>query len=327
MNGADIDNTEIALPEPRSNRPVTIAHHIEFAFAMVIGAFFRLVGIDASSTIAGAFARTIGPLIGPVNRRAHINLSIIFPGIPKAERDCIIQDAWENLGRTTAEFAHLSALTPTGEKPRVDLVGREVFEKVIKSGAPAVFFSGHFANWEVMAVTMRAVGLNFGVIYRAANNPLIDGVIIRGRASTSSRRQIPKGKRGGRDIIESIAHGSSIVLLADQKLNTGGIAAPLFGKLAMTAPAPARLSIKYGVPLIPLEIERLEGAHFRVTAHDPVIYYRTGNTTDDTQTLTNLINLELERMIRVRPGQWLLFHRRWAKDEYQGMAIIDGPQI
>lgn len=314
MDHPDVD---IALPEPRSNRPVTIAHRIEYAAAITLGAFFRLIGVDASSALAGRFLRLVGPMIGPINKRAMTNLSIAFPEMPEDGKRAIIADVWENLGRTTAEFAHLGAFDPDADASRVEIVGREVFETVIQSKRPAIFFSGHFANWEVMAVVMRAVGLDFGIIYRAANNPLIDRVIINSRADASSRRQIPKGKRGGRTIIEALEKGSSIVLLADQKLNSGGIPSPLFGKPAMTAPASARLALKYNMPVIPLEVERLNGARFRVTARVPLDFQPGGDTTADTQALTDRINLELERMIRAQPGQWLWLHRRWAKEEYK----------
>ena len=131
-----------------------------------------------------------------------------------------------------------------------------------------------------------------------------------------SRRLAPKGKRGGRDIIDAIKAGASIAMLVDQKLTSGGLASPFFGKNAMTAPAAARLSLKFGAPIVPVSAERLHGAHFRLKVHDEVRYEPSGDTIADTQHLTDKINLELEKMIRNAPGQWLWLHRRWPKDIY-----------
>lgn len=307
---------EIALPEPRANRRVTLAHRAEFALAIALGAFFKLVGVDAASAIAGGFTRSVGPMIGPITSRARTNLTIAYPGMTAADAEAIIKDVWENLGRTTAEFAHLEKFDPDAADPRVEIIGREKIEEIVAGDRPAIFVSGHFANWEVMSIVLHALGLDYGVIYRAANNPLIDRLIIAKRARVMSRRQIPKGKRGGRDMIAALKAGASLALLVDQKLTSGGIPSPFFGKEAMTAPAAARLALKFSAPVIPLEVERLSGARFRVTAHEAIEFQESGDINADTKRLTDRINLELEKMIRRRPGQWLWLHRRWPKDAY-----------
>lgn len=117
-------------------------------------------------------------------------------------------------------------------------------------------------------------------------------------------------------MIDAIKAGASIAMLVDQKLTSGGVASPFFGKEAMTAPAAARLSLKYGAPIVPVSVERLNGAQFKLTVHDEVRFEPSGDTIADTQSLTDAINLELEKMIRTTPGQWLWLHRRWPKDIY-----------
>ncbi|MEZ5922342.1 MAG: lysophospholipid acyltransferase family protein [Parvularculaceae bacterium] len=167
-----------------------------------------------------------------------------------------------------------------------------------------------------MPIVMHAVGLKYGAVYRAANNPLIDGLIIKLRGRVMSRRQIPKGKRGGREMIDAMKSGASLAMFIDQKLTTGGIPSPFFGKPAMTAPAAARLALKYGAPLVPIELERVGGAQFRLTVGDEIEFLPSGESNADIQKLTDILNLELERMIRARPGEWLWLHRRWPKEDY-----------
>ncbi len=312
--GAD----DFDLPAARSNRPVTIAHRVEFALALTLGGFFRLIGVDAASAISGRFLRLFGPMIGPLQRRGRANLRLAFPGMSAKEIDAVLRDVWENLGRTAAEFSHLGLLDPCSGD-RVLVAGREKLEAIIASGRPAVFVSGHFANWEVIPRSMHALGVQYAFVYRAANNPLVDGLIIRTRAKVMSRRQIPKGKRGGRDLIEALRSGVSLAMLVDQKLTTG-IPSPLFGRPAMTAPAAARLALRFGAPVISIGIERLQGARFRLCVSDPITIETTGDAVVDTQTLTDRINLEIERMIRERPGQWLWLHRRWGKEVSVGAS-------
>jgi KDO2-lipid IV(A) lauroyltransferase len=308
---------DFVLPAPRTNRPVTLLHRAEYALALALGVFFRAVGVDAASAIAGAVSRHVGPLVGLIARRAQVNLKIAFPDMPAEESNSIIRDVFENLGRTTAEFAHLEKFDPDAKDPRVEIVGRERLEAIAQGGRPAIFVSGHFANWEVMSIVLHALGVDYGVIYRAANNPLIDGLIIKTRARVMSRRQIPKGKRGGRDMIEALKAGASLAMLVDQKLTSGGIPSPFFGREAMTPPAAARLALKFSAPVIPIAIERLEGARFRVTAKEPIAFAPTGEAVADAQGLTDRVNAEIERLIRARPGQWLWLHRRFEKEAYR----------
>ena len=72
MSDAAFDETP--LPE-RRNRPVTIAHRLEYALARMLVGFFRIVGIDAASAIAGAFTRSVGPLLATRFPRWKENLA------------------------------------------------------------------------------------------------------------------------------------------------------------------------------------------------------------------------------------------------------------
>lgn len=301
----------IDLPERRSNRPVRFFHYIELALMRGLLGFFRLMSVDAASAMAGKFLRYVGPLIRPVSIRAERNLQTIYPDWPPEKIRRVTRDVWENLGRTSGEFAHHDKLT--AESGRVEIAGKDILNRVIAGESPVIFIAGHFANWELFAATLFECGVDYSFVYRAANNPLTDEYIIKHRAKTMSRRQIPKGKRGGRALMQSLSDGRSVLMLTDQKLNSG-ISVPFMGKPAMTAPAAARLSLKFGAPLIYLSLERLRGAHFRLTAHEPVEFTSTGKSGDDVYALTKKINELLEADIKARPGQWLWLHRRWPKE-------------
>ena len=305
----------IELPERRSNRPVTIGHRIEFACLITILGLFRLFPVDVASAMSGRALRVIGPLLRPISKRGEENLRLIFPDWSEFQIRQTIADVWENLGRTAAEYAHLDKFSVDGENPRIIAVGVDDILHVFDNPGRAVFVSGHFANWEISGITANQLGLKFGVIYRSLNNPLVDELIIAQRAKTTTRRQIPKGPAGARPLIDLLKDDCSVAFLADQKMNAGGIRVPFMGRMAMTAPAAARLAVRFNLPVIPISTERLNGARFRVTTHPPIAFEPTGELPKDVETLTIKINEALENDIRARPGQWLWFHRRWPKKE------------
>lgn len=307
-----IDEASIELPERRSNRPVTLVHRIEYGAVVFLFGFFRLIGIDASSALSGKFMRYVGPLLRSVSRRAEDNLAMIFPDWPDEKIKSTTKDVWENLGRTAAEFAHLEKFRPFEPGGRVDVEGVAHLRAIAEGNTPAIFVSGHFANWEVGSIVMMRAGLRYGIVYRAANNPLVDEMIIKKRGEVMSRYQIPKNKRSSRALIECLKSGRSLAMLTDQKLNDG-IEVAFMEHRAMTAPAPARLALKFKAPVIPISIERLKGARFRVTVNEPIAFEPSGDLSPDITALTNKINAAIEKDIRARPSQWLWLHRRWPK--------------
>ncbi|MEM1381673.1 MAG: lysophospholipid acyltransferase family protein [Pseudomonadota bacterium] len=291
------------LPEPRKNKPVTFSRRIEAAAFLGLLGLLKRLPIEKASGFLGKTLRVIGPMLPNFQRRGEANLRLIYPDMTKAERDCILRDTWENVGRTFAEYAHFDQLAD-----RVTVENAKVMEAIAEEGRQAIFVSGHFANWEAMGATIRKAGVKFAVVYRAPNNALVDEHIINLRAGSISRLQIPKGKRGGRELLGALKNGYSLSMLVDQKLNDG-IEVPLLGHPAMTPPAAARLAIKQKLPVIPLQMTRQPGARFVCTVHTPI--ETEGMSTEE---LTLKINDALGEFILARPEQWLWFHRRWPKE-------------
>ena len=310
---ASTDIDETPLPARRSDRPVTLLHRLEYALVIGVMGFLRLLGIDLASSIAGKFMRLLGPMLGKYSSRGDENLRHAFPQWNDGQRKKVLAELWENLGRVGAEYAHLDKFRIDGDNPRIEHSGFDRLRNSDGTYQQVIFVTGHFANWEMSAVCARQLGISYGVIYRAANNPLVDEMIIRLRAATMTRVQAPKGRRGARELVSMLRDGYSLAMLVDQKLNDG-ISVPFMGREAMTAPAAARMALKFNVPLIPISTERLTGSHFHVKAHEPIQFDKSGDVTSDVYELTKKINGALEGFIKERPGQWLWLHRRWPKE-------------
>jgi KDO2-lipid IV(A) lauroyltransferase len=285
------------------------------AFFSAIG-LFRLLGVDAASAAGGFIGRNIFYRIRGIMNRARTNLRAAFPDKTESERETIIREMCDNLGRTVAEYAHLDKFSLTGPNPRIEVAGLEHAQQAQKLGKGVLFFSGHFANWELMPFAAYQVGFECGEVYRPQNNPIVDRWLVKQRATNGTPDQIAKGPQGTRRIFTLLRRGKAILLLADQKTNEG-IAAPFFGHEAMTTPAPAMLAIKLGSVLLPASNERLGGARFRMTVHPPVDFIPSGDDKQDVHTLTCLINDALEKCVRHKPSQWLWIHRRWPTSREQ----------
>lgn len=293
-----------------SNRPRwlrSIKHGIEAGFALLAFGLFRILPPDTASAFGGWLLRRVGPKLGAA-RRVNRNLDLALPGLTDQEKQAIARGMWDNLGRVIAEYAHLSRLwnEKTG---RVTLVNAGALQTLLNDGQPAILFGGHLANWELCAIGAGRHGLPLGLVYRAPNNPLVHWLIKRAR-SAGGGTLIPKGAAGGRQIMNQLKAGGHIAMLLDQKMNDG-IAVPFFGHDAMTAPAAAQLALRFRCPLVPIQVERLGGARFRITIEDPIPLPDSGDKAADTRAVMLAINARLEAWIRQNPAQWLWVHSRW----------------
>jgi KDO2-lipid IV(A) lauroyltransferase len=285
-----------------------LTHALEGAVAIAGYSFFEFLPLDWASGLGGFLARKIGPRLG-LNKRARKNLSRAMPELSPDAIERIIAGMWDNLGRLVAEYPHLGAFRVYDGDGRVEIVGAENIRAQAAGGKGAIFFSGHFGNWEVAPLAVTQAGLGAVEIYRPANNPLVDKLLNRAR-SVIGTELVPKGTVAARRAIAALQEGRHIAMLVDQKMNDG-IAVPFFGHDAMTAPALAQLALRFDCAIMPARVERLKGARFRIVMSPPIEITPTGDRQADTLAIMTAVNAEIESWLRERPEMWLWLHRRW----------------
>lgn len=269
------------------------------AVSMLLG-LFKILPLDTASTFGGFIGRNLGRHMS-VNRKALRNIRQALPEKTEQEYRSIITGMWDNLGRVFAEYPHLEEIS----KSRVEVVGMENLQPVIGEGRSCIYFTGHLANFEVPAAAAYQLGAPMDAIYRAANNPKVDILLKKYRSMDGKILVYPKSSKGMRDVMLALKDKRRIGLLIDQKYNQG-IAMPFFGRAAMTSPAFAQLAQKFKIPLLPAQIERLDGANFRLTINSPL--ETQGRPVEDIITDAHKM---LENWITQRPEQWLWLHNRW----------------
>lgn len=287
---------------------------------MLLAVFFGFVSvlpIDAASGIGGFLGRTLGPKVS-ATRRADRNLRLAFPEKSDPERADIIRGMWENLGRVAAEYPHLDSIAAP-DAGRVEVVNPEHIHKLTKNGSSAILVGGHLGNWEIPSILATRLGIDMTSMVREQNNKLSQKIIDHYRCSGNLKR-IKKGSQGARQALVILRRGGVLGLLFDQKMNDG-IPVTFFGCEAMTVAAPARLAIRLGCPLIPVRVERLRGARFRITCYPPVEYVHSSGRNTEARVLMRKLNEMLEDWIRERPEQWLWLHRRWPEETYRAAGL------
>ena len=285
-----------------------LAQAIEAAAARLLLFLFAMLSLDRASALGGRLARLIGPRLA-VSNIARRNLAHAFSDKSLTEIEDIVHGMWDNLGRVAAEYAHLGEIDVTDPSGRIEVVGLEHIELIRDDAISGIFFSAHLGNWEIVTLGATQNGLLLTQIYRAPNNPHMEP-LLRGLRAPVGGINYPKGSAGARKLILALRQGQHLGMLVDQKLNEG-VAVPFFGRDAMTAPALAQLALKFGCPVVPARVERLEGAHFRLTVYPPLTLATSGDRQADIAAAMAQVNALIEGWIRARPEQWLWLHRRW----------------
>jgi len=281
-----------------------IRYFFEYIALAVLMGFFRLLSPDRASAIAGKIGRTIGPRLA-ASRKAIANMKAALPGKTEDECKTVIAGMWDNMARVIAEYPNLEALSS-----KTEIAGLVYLKKALEENGQVIVFSGHLANWEIMAPCLLRQGIATDLVYRAPNNPWSDKMLDRYRSLRGKLRTLPKSKKGTRRLVESIKEGRSIGILIDQKYNEG-LEIPFFGRPAMTSPAFVQLAQKFNCGLVPFRVERVQGTQFRLSFFPAMKIFDAQSAPLPVEQVMIEAHQLLESWIIERPEEWLWLHRRW----------------
>jgi KDO2-lipid IV(A) lauroyltransferase len=294
-----------------SPRLLRLLWTLEAGVVGLLGAISRLLPPDTASRIAARLARHIGPRLDKT-RLIRRNLKVAFPEKSAAEIDQLVHGVWGTLGSIVAEYPHLPTICGTQAEQRLEIVMQDKFPVFDLTGKkPAVFVTAHLGNWEIAAATIAHLGVPLTVVYTALQNPRMDHLLRNAREALGYR--MIERSSAARELVRRLKAGTSVGLIVDQRVDSGAMI-PLFGHDMLTSITPAQLALRFGCDLIPVQIQRMEGARFRVIFHLPV-------TADDAATpdeqkvlqMTRKVNALFEDWIRERPHEWMCTKRRWPK--------------
>lgn len=279
-----------------------ISYFIQAIFIYLFFFIGRVLGIKLSRKIFSFIFLKLGPLFKS-KKIIEKNLNICFQNISNIDEKKIIDGMWKNYGMTFIEYIHLDKLKRDGN---ITTNGEKNLENLIKSNKPVIFISGHFANFELMSMTITKKKIPLATIYRPLNNLFLNPFMEYLRKKFICKNQIKKGMNGVREAIEYIKKDHCIALMIDQRVSEGE-KIDFFGKPALTTTLPAQLSFKYDLGIIPVYIERINEDEFQIQFHEEINPKNFNNKIE----LTRKLNSMLEKMIMKNPTQWIWSHNRW----------------
>ena len=279
-----------------------IKYFIQAIFIYLFFILGRILGVNLSRKIFSFIFLNLGPFFKS-QKIIKDNLKIFSQNISSIDEKKIIDGMWKNYGMTFIEYVHLDKFK---KNEKIIIHGEENLIKVKKNNKPVIFVSGHFANFELMSMTITKKQIPLATIYRPLNNLFLNPLMEYLRKKFICKNQIKKGINGVREAIEYIKKNHSIALMVDQRVSEGE-KINFFGKPALTTTLPAQLSIKYNLGILPVFIQRKNNDKFEIQFLDEIDPKNFDNKVD----LSRKLNEVLEKMVTRNPTQWIWSHNRW----------------
>jgi KDO2-lipid IV(A) lauroyltransferase len=272
----------------------------------------RLVPVDTAGRLFERFARWMGPKIWR-HKVVMDNLAIAFPDKSPEERKQLASDSWAQTARTLLEYIYLDEILDVDENrlesERIEIVNAEQFIKLRDDGLPAILFTGHIANFELLPLIAARFGLNVRSLFRQPNNKYAASHVADARKEFGDNL-VASGAGASFQLMSALEKGDHVGLLVDQKFRRG-IMVPFFGREAPTNTLLAKLARRYDCPVHGARSIRLPGGRFRLEITDELQLPRDENGDVDIRGTTEMVTRMVEDWVREYPEQWLWMHRRW----------------
>ena len=283
-----------------------IKYFLQFIIILILFFLFKLLGLKYSTRFSGNLMTILGPMFRS-NKIIISNLTKAFPKLSLQEKKILSKKMWFNYGRILAEYMYIKYFR---EKEKfsnlITIQNQNILEKIKKESKPVIFISGHFNNFELMAMQIDKAGIDLTTIYRPLNNIFLNPLMERIRKKYICKKQIKKGIAGTKELLQNFKNGSSIALMIDQRV-TEGVMCDFFGQKARTTTIPAQFVKKFNAKIVPVYIHRFDDNKFKLE-FDSIIEFKNDETLD---AITLKLNQILEEMILKNPDQWIWTHNRW----------------
>ncbi len=283
----------------------SIKYFIQFLIIFILFLVFKVLGLRFASYISGKIISLIGPFFRSKNL-IKSNILKALPNLDKDEIKNISKMMWNNYGRILAEYIFIKEFRMSNVENNIKVIGQEKLDAIKESQEPVIFISGHFNNFELMAMHLEKSGISLAAVYRPLNNKFLNFIMEIIRKKYICKNQIKKGISGTKQLLSFFKKKTSIALMIDQRVSEG-VKSNFFQHEAFTTTIPAQFVKKYKCKIVPIYIERTQGVNFTLTIHDPLEY----SNSETIETITLSLNILLEKMILKNPEQWIWSHNRW----------------
>jgi KDO2-lipid IV(A) lauroyltransferase len=218
-------------------------------------------------------------------------------------------------GQMLFEVPHILRIKQGNLDKYVTFEGEDNLLKALKKDKGVLILTGHFVNWELIAV---GVAIRFGqlaVVARPSRSRSQNRLIYKLR-SRFGTEIIPK-QNSMRQILFALRKNKMIAILLDQNVDWyQGVFVNFLGRWACVNKGLALIALKTASPVIPIFPVKQKDGRYKIVIGEELTLIRTGDKTMDVEENTALFTKIIEKQVKEYPDHWFWFHRRWKTIPY-----------
>jgi Kdo2-lipid IVA lauroyltransferase/acyltransferase len=239
------------------------------------------------------------------------NLRHAFPEMSADQRRCLARRMWEHLFLLVLEVTHAPRkIHETNWRDYMRLKNEAELVRALLDERPVLIVAAHLGNFELGGYVLGILGFPTYTVARTLDNPYLDRFINQFRGATG-QHIIPKNG-GYEQILDVLAHGGTMTLLADQYAGPKGCWVEFFGRPASAHKAIALLALDNGALMSVCAPRRPDRPmHFELENFATINPRDVGHSLGTIRELTQWYTTRLEELIRRDPDQYWWLHRRW----------------
>jgi KDO2-lipid IV(A) lauroyltransferase len=287
----------------------TLRHRLEYAAFRVAEGFIGLLPWRMALALGAGVGRFYHLLDARHRRVVRENLRASDLNLDEAGIRRVARACFAHFGSLLFATVRMLRMSERRVRSLVTFEGLEHFDAAVAEGKGFIGLTGHFGNWELMALALSLEGRTLAVIGRELDNPLLEPYLsgLRGRFGNTV---IPKDG-AMRETLKVLRKGRAVGFLLDQDALGQGIFTRFHGRWASTYPTAGLLAVKYALPIVPIFNRVHSDGTLTVVIHPPLRVVATENPARDIWIATQLMSRSIEAEGRDDPARWFWMHRRY----------------
>ena len=273
--------------------------------------------------VGSVFAR-----LGPARvQRAVTHVRWAFPELDEAQAREIAEASLQHMFQLflVDSLAAPQLLNEHGWGRHVEFGSVDRTMRLLLSGRPAIFVTGHSGNWEFLGLALSLLGFRMSALARPLDNPFLDRWLLGMRRRRGLEVLV---KWGATNEVQRVIESSGrVAFVADQNAGNDGVFVPFFGRMASSYKSIALLALRYRLPIVVgTAIRQGEQLRYRLETVDRIEPEECEAASDPIFYCTARFNHAMEQAVRMAPSQYLWIHRRWSSRppwERQGKPMPD----